>query len=294
MRRKQRPYDPLAPTRPRALRRQVRQDVRMNTKPLIRDITREIDRRALAGGQNISGITAELAKNLGGLAPQEAAIYGAAKQDLGQLDTAIADRLTAAGATGEADLRKQFAQMGIPSSLVESLAGGARAAGAGAGASGYARGSAEVAALNARGAGAQDYAAKLPGLARLSGLQGIKELQAGAQRDLATQLDRVRAQTPSLIASSLRDARNREINKATANLGFQSDVYGQQQQNVRTQTQQSGATQRSTYSQRQQNKRSTASNAQRRQDRIERRRHNKKLEKAKKKKGSDSNPFGGD
>jgi hypothetical protein len=283
---RRRSYDPLAPTRPRALRRQVRQDVRMNTAPLIRDITHEINRRARAGSQNISGITNELAQNLGALAPQEHEIYGAAKTDLGQLDTAIADRLAAAGQHGEADLRKQASLTGIPSALVESLAGGAGAAGRGASASQFTRGSAEVAALNSRGAGAEDFAAKLPGLARLSGLQGVKEVQAGAQRDLSTQLDRVRAQTPSLIASSLRDARNREVNKATANLGFQSDVYGQNAATQRTQTQQSGANQRSTYSQQQQNRRNAANNAQRRQDRKERRRAAKA-----RKRNAAGNPF---
>lgn len=230
MRRHPRPYDPLAPLRPRQVRRQVRQDVLANTRP----IARMIGARATSGAQNISGIANELAQHLGALAPQERAIYGAAKSDLGGLDTAIADRLAAAGQTGEADLRKQASLTGVPSALVESLAGGAGAAGAGAAASGFTRGSAEVAALNSRGAGAEDYAARMPGLARLSGLQGVRDVQAHSQRDLADLASR----TPSLITSALNSARNREVNKATAGLTYQGNVYGT---NTRASTSRYGA-----------------------------------------------------
>jgi hypothetical protein len=90
---------------------------------------------------------------------------------------------------------------------------------------GFARGSAELGQLVAQQAGAEEYASKLPGLARLSGLQGVRETQAAAQRDLAQELGRIRSGVPGLIAQSLHDARQREFEKGAAKLAYQGSTY---------------------------------------------------------------------
>jgi len=287
------PYNPLAALSPRAQRRQVRQDVRMNTRPFIRQVSGEITRRARSGSQNISGIADELARNLAGAQAQQADIYGRARSSLGDIDTKLADRLGTVGGDEAAALKHQLELSGGPSTLVESMAGGAAQNARGAAGAGFARGSAEQSRLALQGAGAEEYAAKLPGLARLSGLQGVRELQAGAQRDLTTELGRIRASTPSLIANALNATRNREIQKAVTNLGFQGDVLGQQAQTQRTVYSQGAQTGRTQAQIAAANARAAAAQAQRAADRRERRRHNKRTEtQAAKKNKKDNNPFG--
>lgn len=282
-RHRQPPYDPLAPVRPRVLRRQVRRDVLASFTPLARQITREFDRRTRAGTQNITGVSSELARGLTPLAATEQGIYGAARDDLGKIDTAIADRLTAAGKQGADTLKQQASLSGIPSALVESLTGGAERVGSSAAASRYAHGGAEQAALAAHGAAAAGYAAKLPGLAQLSGLQGVRDLEAASHRDQTSQLDRLRSQMPSLLASELRDARNREVNKAVARMGNATDVF-----RAETSAATSAANNAATTSTSRAN--NAATNQQRRKDRQERRRAARAAAAAKKKKNS--NPFG--
>lgn len=185
------PIDPLAPLSEKALRRQTTRDVQAQIAPL----AALINKRALAGASNISGISQALASKLGSYAGQAQGIYSKAQTELGGVDQALAARLGAGGLGG--------------------------AANAGAVNANLAKGSAERGQLISQGASAGEYASKLPGLAQLAGLQGVSERQAQAQG----QLGDLTAKTPGLIAQALADARNREYQKAVARLGFQGDVY---------------------------------------------------------------------
>lgn len=138
---------------------------------------------------------------------------------------------------------------------------------------GFARGSAELGQLVAQQAGAEEYASKLPGLARLSGLQGVRETQAAAQRDLAQELGRIRSGVPGLIAQSLHDARQREFEKGAAKLAYQGSTYANQLDyeaalaredaaNRRAAQAEAGRTQRASHAETGRNRRANAGRAQ--------------------------------
>lgn len=214
-------YDPLAPLAPKQLRRQVTQDVRAQTIPLARELTRQINAQAAAGAANIAGVSSQLATQLGGAQGVQRDIYERARASLGGAAAEGAGQFgTAAGGLADS-LRARLASAGAPSTLADSLATslqGAQAAGAG-------RQGATLDELTQNQAGAESYGAKLPDLARLSGLQGIKDRQAQAQQDLAKELGALNARTPGLIAQETEAARNLEYQKGVARLGFQGDVY---------------------------------------------------------------------
>jgi hypothetical protein len=82
-----RTYDPLAPIGPKQLRRQVTQDVRAQTVPLARELTRQINAAAAAGAANISGVSNQLALNLGSQQGIQREIYERARGNLGAVNT---------------------------------------------------------------------------------------------------------------------------------------------------------------------------------------------------------------
>lgn len=124
----------------------------------------------------ITGYTKELAGALGGIAPQIGQAYGQAFNQGSALENALANRLTGQGQATASDLTQALANAG------QSTAPGAAAAqtAVGVGNASFAQGSAGLQEMLARGAAAQAYGAKLPGIAALSGLQATKGLQAQA------------------------------------------------------------------------------------------------------------------
>ena len=115
-------------------------------------------------------------------------------------------------------------------------AGAARDIGAGAAGTSYAQGSATLGQLLAQGAAAKGYAAKLPGIAALGGLQSSKQLQAQSAASLAEQLGSVRSQVPGLISQTLSDLQNRELQKYITRKGFAQDAaaFGEEQRQFDT------------------------------------------------------------
>jgi hypothetical protein len=224
-------YDPLAPIAPRALRRQVTADVRAQTIPLARELTRQINAQAAAGAANIAGVSNQLAQTLGSQQGIQRDIYERARASQGALDTEQANAFGQAGQGLASGLAARLQSAGAPSTLADSLGAAMR----GAAGAGLARGSAEVGQLTADQAGAESYAAKLPGLAQLAGLQGVSQRRAQAQQDLSTQLGALNAKVPGLIAQELESARQNEYNKAVARLGFGEKGAAIQGQNARTQ-----------------------------------------------------------
>jgi hypothetical protein len=149
----------------------------------------------------IQGYTNELARQLEPLAGQVGGIYQQAQQTQAGIDTTLANRLQGAGEGAAGTVAAQLAAAGQsthPANLIRAQALGAANAG-------LAVGSANQGMLTAQGASAQTYAAGLPGLARLGGLQ--------AQRDLS-------AQGAAMIPGIAKQMSADELNKWIARTGL--------------------------------------------------------------------------
>lgn len=213
--------DPLAPLSDAFLQRRRRRELRGITNPLIAEETRRINASAAAGARNIEGVTSRLADSLGGLEGKIGSTYDRSLSDLGALDTALADRLTAAGKTGGDELRKRLELSGSP--MAQALVQGVEGTGAGAGAAQFGLGAAERSQLLANRASGQAFAAKLPGLARMAGAQDIGLLRAQRQRDLADRIGEINAQVPGLVQGMVSEDRRTEFDKAALLRGLGLD-----------------------------------------------------------------------
>lgn len=216
--------DPLRPYSPQEIRRDVTGQVDAQINPIVAEITRSITGRAEAGQNAIRGYTDRLATELGGYQQSASNIYGAAQRAQAAADAALAQRLSGQGGQLADQLSKQFQSAGGGGDP-----GVAKQMGEGASGALYATGSAALADLISRGAGEQAYAAKLPGFANLAGIQGVRDLQLGAQRDLADETGRVRQQVPGLISELLRSARGDELDKGLARETRATKTYEAQQ-----------------------------------------------------------------
>lgn len=205
--------NPLRPRSDQEIRSGVTSEVNAEINPQINAIVGEITRYANAGQNAIRGYTDRLATELGGYQQSAGNIYGAAQRAQAAADAALAQRLSGQGGQLADQLAKQFASAG---------GGGdpnvAKQMGEGASGALFATGSAALADLISRGAGEEAYAAKLPGFARLAGIQGVRDLQLGAQRDLADETGRIRQQVPGIVSELTRAARSDELNKTYARL----------------------------------------------------------------------------
>jgi len=198
--RRGRVVDPLMPT-PRGQRlKEVRSAVNAQTAPLIADIQRRIKAQAAAGTRNIAGTSSALQQSLLPMQGNIADTYNRSISELGGLDTKLNDRLASLGQ-----------EMGI---------GGV---GAGAAAAQQGMGNAELAQMLSQRAAGETYAAKMPGLARLQGLQDIGILNAQKQRDLADETGEISRQVPGLVSNLMQDSDRREMEKGVALRGFGMD-----------------------------------------------------------------------
>jgi hypothetical protein len=215
----QRPADPLAPLSDQYLRRQAANDVRAEVNPIVASIRKSITDQATSGSKNISGIAEALAASLAPYAGKVADIYSGTDKTLGAIDNQLADRLGAG--TLANDLKARIAAAGGDTSLADSL----MAASKGAAGASFAKGSADRSMLASEGAHEQSYAAGLPAIAKLGGLQGVRDREARAQQDLSTQIGNLEQNVPTLITQELSNSRNREFQKGVARIGYEGDVY---------------------------------------------------------------------
>lgn len=288
------PYNPLAYQRPKALRKQARRDVRSVTMPLIRQTNRE----AASGARNIAGIASELARQMGGYQGRLADIYSRAGASLGALDQSqraslgtigSPGPLTGGGNTLADQLRSQLALSGQGGGQADQL----QAMTQGAAGAGYARGSAELGALAQRQAAAEEWAAKLPELTRLSGAQAVQERAARAQQDIS----RVNASIPEQVQRLIEAGRSRNMQSALANLAYQGDVMAEQGRNAREAAAERGRNRRARATaaetaRHNRNMEAADQASENRQEKIRREtaRHNRAMEKISKGKGLSKKP----
>ena len=231
--------------------RQLRRQARLDAQFAARAQARQINQEARRGERNVQGIAEALARAQGGYGAAAQDIYGRAQRTLG--DLANSQRRTLggtgpppAGSVGQpgatlADtLGKNLALSGQGSDLANTLA----SATAGAANAGFGMGTAELGALAQRQAAAEDFGAKLPELARLTGLQGVQERAAQARRDQGA----LQAQAAKDTLQAIQNARSRRFNEGAANLAYTGKVLQEKAATARTYAQQAGANERNAAS----------------------------------------------
>src|SRR5262245_32563183 len=127
MRRRYNPLRPLTPQQQMALANRY---VRSQYAPLIRNINRDFGARARAGEQSIAGYTNQLARELGGMRGETHNIYAGAQESQRAVDTALANRLTAAGQSLGSEAAQKIAAAGLNPAVNNLAATGAGAAAA--------------------------------------------------------------------------------------------------------------------------------------------------------------------
>lgn len=210
-----RPTDPFAPLGEAAIQKQAAQGVRSQVDPLIKEILAGIDSQA----RGLEGLTDRYASRIGGYAPEAANIYGRAVGESAGVADAVASRVSGAGDASAASLKAALGQASMPEGLIADLAGGAAQTGRGASNAGFVSDSADVQALISRGAGAADLARAMPEFARMEGLQAIGDLRRKGQE----QVGEIRSKVPGLIADLAEKGRDRDLDRAIARAGFQTD-----------------------------------------------------------------------
>lgn len=199
--------DYLRPLSEKQLRRRNRRDQQSVIGPL----AKMIDARAASGARNLEGVYSRLAANLGTYQTQQADIYGRARTALEGYQTQGAGELQQSGGQINTALQQQMALSGQQGTIAPDL--GRIASGQGV------RGRSELGELALRQAAAENYAAQVPGFARLAGAQGIQQLQAQRQKEIAD----MTTQAQSSLLQSLRADRRQEYEKAVAARGFGLD-----------------------------------------------------------------------
>lgn len=177
---------------------QIQASAQGQLSPIIAALTAQLQRQQEAGGAAIQGYTNSLAQSLAPFAQSAGNIYSGAEQAQAALDAALAQRLSGGGSDQAQQLGARLASINAPGATNAAVEGATNTA-AGAGNASYARGSASLADLIARGAAAQNYAAAQPGIARLSGLQQLGQLTSSLQGKYADQVGQLQAKIPDIV-----------------------------------------------------------------------------------------------
>jgi hypothetical protein len=181
--------------------------------PILAQIRAQVLGQAKNAGQAITGYTNDLAGKLGSV--DYAAPYTGAEGQQAAVDASLAQALAGGGLAGAADLKSRLAQIGEPG--VVGAAGDAVAAtGTGNSNTVLAQGSSNLGALIANAAAAKSYGQKLPGIARLAGLQDIAGANSAVQTQIGTETTSVMNQLPSIV-NALRSASLARASQAATN-----------------------------------------------------------------------------
>lgn len=201
------PEDPtVAATPDNVLRARNAEAVRARIDPELKSILADTDRAA----SGIELATSTHARRLEPFAGAARERFGRAAEATAGVSQALADRLAGKGAEAGAGLREKLAAINAPDRLTQEVAGGTERFGTGAANAGFGIDSATLDEIISRGAGAEDFAASLPGIAGIAGVRSIGDVRAAGQRSVGE----VRKQVPALLAELMNSDRNRELEKA--------------------------------------------------------------------------------
>ena len=177
----------------------IQRQAQAQLAPVIGAITKQAMRRARLSEKAISGFTNSYANQLGQI--NAASPYQAAIGQQASVDSALQQSLAGAGTDLASQLAARLAALGGSSgqAAVDQTAGGLASRGAANGTTRLASGSSSLSQLLANQADAGSYSKKLPGLAKLSGLQGIKDAEAQARSTIDAGTVQAEQQLPSII-----------------------------------------------------------------------------------------------
>lgn len=171
--------------------------------PVLKQITEAFNQRATAQQGAITGYSKTLADLMGSYAPESRAAYTGAAAGQSAVDASIAATREGQGASAQADLARRLADLHASPEAASRIAGGFSGDLAGEANATAARGGANLAMLLGEGAHAQDYGAKLPGIAAGMGLGATERAQGQITNEMRTALSELAAKRPDAYQSAL-------------------------------------------------------------------------------------------
>lgn len=205
--------DPLAPTPEPVLRQQTTEAVRAQIDPILKEIMGDTNRAA----SGIELATQTHARRLEPFAGAARERFGRAAEATAGVAESLANRLAGKGAEAGQGLRAKLAAVNAPDRLTAEVAGGTEKFGRDASTAGFGIDSAALEEIISRGAGAEDFAAAMPGIANIAGVRSIGDVRSAGQRSVAD----VRGKIPGMVGNLMESARDREVQKGIAKLGLQ-------------------------------------------------------------------------
>lgn len=185
--------------------------------PVVQRITDQVNARAKAGSEAISGYTGSLAQALAAEVGNVHTAYAPSEQATAAAQSALADRLSGAGTDQASQLAARLASIGSPE-VTGAAASQVQANGAGSGNALYGTGIAALEQMLGNEASGKGYAEKLPGLVRLTGAQELSQLQQSAQHDIADKTSSILDQLPGLVSQMRQDNETRRTNRSSVGL----------------------------------------------------------------------------
>jgi hypothetical protein len=185
-------YQALTPT-------QIQQQAQGEISPIIQAITGQATSQAQQAAGQIRGITDDYANELGQI--NMAAPYQQGEGQQAAVDAALQQSLTGEGASLAGGLSDRLAQLqgtsGAPA--LEQAAGQLASQGRSNGTTELANGSAALSNLIANAAAGGGFGLKLPGIAKLSGIQALGQNSAAQQKAVNDATLQTESQLPSII-----------------------------------------------------------------------------------------------
>jgi NADH dehydrogenase/NADH:ubiquinone oxidoreductase subunit G len=192
------PYSQLAGYQPLTAA-QIQQQAQGEISPIIQAITGQATTQAQQAAGQIKGITDDYANELGQI--NFASPYQQAEPQQAAIDAALQQSLTGEGSSLAGGLSDRLSQLqgssGAPA--LDQAAGQLASQGQSNGTTQLANGSAALSNLLANAAAGSDFGLKLPGIAKLSGIQALGQNDAAQTKAVNDATLQAESQLPSLI-----------------------------------------------------------------------------------------------
>lgn len=186
--------------------------------PIVAAITANITGQAKTATGAIGANSEALAKAMAG--QDYGAPYAGAKQEQAAADAALQQGLAGGGASLAGDLKSRLAMIDDPT--VAAAGDQVAAQGVAAGNTELAHGTSALSSLIAAAAANKAYGAKLPNIARLTGLQDIAGAERDATKQIGDQTSQVEQQLPNVVQGFRSERDNLVGNKAS----IAAQIYG--------------------------------------------------------------------
>jgi NlpC/P60 family len=175
--------------------------------PVIEALTAAANDRAARAEAAIKGLTDSYASQIADT--DYAAPYTGAEEHQAAVDAALQQALTGQGSDLASGLSGRLAALAGSSGAgaLDQAAGQLASQGASAGTTRLASGSASLGDLIGQEAAAREYGTKMPGVVKLSGLQGVKQSEGNAQSEIAQGTLSAEQKIPDLVEQLKSDKR---------------------------------------------------------------------------------------